>query len=251
MASATRTLLPDPSPRQEDVALHDDVRHLAAALGRIIRRLEGEEAFNIVEELRRACRARRRGDPGAPSLDELLDYVASLPLELMAVSARAFTLFFLLINTAEQVHRVRRREEYLRGAGAEPQPASARWTMRRLRETGHSADEVLDAIGRLDVRPVLTAHPTESTRRTLLALQARVAELLLSREARAQPAMDDALDGEVERDRPSVRDEVSTVLWYLETRLLDAGTRARDALVRAFEEEFEATASQLHLAAPL
>src|SRR5918992_3946666 len=102
MAHDTRTLLPDPSTRAEDVPLHDDVRRLAAGLGRIIRRLEGEEAFDTVEELRRACRARRRGDAGAPSLDELLDYVDSLPLELMASAARAFTLFFLLINTAEQ-----------------------------------------------------------------------------------------------------------------------------------------------------
>ncbi|MDQ3949596.1 MAG: phosphoenolpyruvate carboxylase [Gemmatimonadota bacterium] len=249
--------------RQEDVALHDDVRHLAAALGRVIRRLEGDEAFDTVEELRRACRARRRGDPGAPTLDELLDYVASLPLPLAAIAARAFTLFFLLINTAEQVHRVRRREQYLRDAGAEPQPASARWTMRRLREAGHPTDEVLDAVARLDVRPVLTAHPTESTRRTLLALQARVADLLLARERTPKvdrPPLEEALDGEVEllwltaevrHDRPSVLDEVSTGLWYLETRLLDASARARDALVRAFEEEFAATGEALRTPVPL
>jgi phosphoenolpyruvate carboxylase len=255
-------LLPDPSTRAEDVPLHDDVRRLAAGLGRIIRRLEGEEAFNTVEELRRACRARRRGDPGAPTLDELLDYVASLPSGLMATISRSFTLFFLLINTAEQVHRVRRRDQYLRDAGAD-QPASARWTMRRLREAGHSVDEVLDAVARLDVRPVLTAHPTESTRRTLLSLQARVADLLLARERAPEPdrpPLDEALDGEVEllwlsaevrQDRPSVLDEVSTGLWYLETRLLDASARARDALVRAFEEEFAATGEALRTPVPL
>src|SRR5918999_5582656 len=263
MTPGTRALVPDPSTRAEDVALHDDVRRLAAGLGRVIRRLEGDEAFDIVEELRRACRARRRGDPGAPTLDELLDYVTSLPLELCAIAARAFTLFFLLINTAEQVHRVRRREQYLRDAGAEPQPASARWTMRRLREAGRSADEVLDAIARLDVRPVLTAHPTESTRRTLLALQARVADLLLARERTPEvdrEPLEKALDGEVEllwltaevrQDRPSVLDEVSTGLWYLETRLLDASARARDTLVRAFEEEFAATGEALRAPVPL
>jgi phosphoenolpyruvate carboxylase len=263
MAPVTPPLLPDAATRHEDVALHDDVRRLAAALGRVIGRLEGDEAFNTVEELRRACRARRRGDPGAPTLDELLDYVASLPLELCAIAARAFTLFFLLINTAEQVHRVRRREQYLRSSGAEPQPASARWTMRRLREAGHSTDEVLEAVARLDVRPVLTAHPTESTRRTLLSLQARVADLLLARERTAEvdrPPLEEALDGEVEllwltaevrQDRPSVLDEVSTGLWYLETRLLDASARARDALVRAFEEEFAATGEALRAPVPL
>jgi len=253
----------EPTTRPEDVPLHDDVRWLAAALGRVIRRLEGEHAFRTVDDLRKACRARRRGDPDAPSLDALLDEVAALPLELCAVAARAFTLFFLLINTAEQVHRVRRRRDYLRPGASEPQPASARWTMRQLREAGRSAEEVAEAMGRLDVRPVLTAHPTESTRRTLLALQARVAELLLARartpDAERRP-IENALDGEVEllwltaevrQDRPSVRDEVSTGLWYLETRLLDAAAGAHDALVRAFEEEFGASGDALRLAVPL
>src|SRR4029450_10478687 len=100
------------------------------------------------------------------------------------------------------------------------------------------------AVARLDVRPVLTAHPTESTRRTLLGLQARVAELLLAREAtpKAERApIEEALEGEVEllwltaevrQDRPSVRDEVSTVLWYLETRLLEGGGAGHDRPVR-------------------
>ena len=253
-----------PATRPEDEALHDDVRWLAAALGRVIHRLEGEEAFETVEALRRASRARRRGDPGAPDLGALLARIDALPLELCAVTARAFTLFFLLINTAEQVHRVRRRNDY-RGSdgGGTPQPASVGWAMRQLRADGRSADEVRAAIARLAVRPVLTAHPTESTRRTLLSLQARVAELLLRRErvpAAERRQLEDALTGEVEllwltaevrNDRPSVLDEVSTVLWYLETRLLDASARTHDALVRAFEAEFGAASDAMRLAVPI
>ena len=249
--------------RREDVPLHDDVRWLAAALGRVIQQQEGEEAFQAVEQLRAASRARRYGDPGAPSLDALLDQVSRLPLELCAVTARAFTLFFLLINTAEQVHRVRRTRAYRTTESDDPQPASARWAMRRLREQQHDAGAVASAIGRLDVRPVLTAHPTESTRRTLLALQARVADCLLARENATEAerrALDEQLDGEVEllwataevrQDRPSVKDEVSTVLWYLETRLIDASTAARDALVRAFEEEFAVSIPVVADASPI
>jgi phosphoenolpyruvate carboxylase len=81
-----------PSVRREDVPLHDDVRWLAGALGRVIRRLEGESAFQTVEGLRRAARARRRGAPGAESLEQLLARVERLPLEHIAVTARAFTL---------------------------------------------------------------------------------------------------------------------------------------------------------------
>lgn len=233
-----------------DLPLHDDVRRLAGSLGRVIRRLDGEEAFETVESLRTACRARRHGEPGAPSLDDLLRKVESLSLECAATTARAFTLFFLLINTAEQVQRVRRSRAYRAMENAEPQPGSARAVMRELRVAGRNADDVESAMAGLHVRPVLTAHPTESTRRTLLALQARVADLLLERESAAateQSVIDEAIDGEVEllwitaevrHDRPTVLDEVSTVLWYLEARLIDAGARAREALVGAFEEEF-------------
>lgn len=261
MTDQTTAIPSEPATRPEDISLHEDVRWLAETLGRVIDRLEGADALRAVEGLRQACRDRRRGESGAASFETLLERVTALPLELKAVTARAFTLFFLLINTAEQVHRVRRRADY--HGSSEPQPASARWTMRQLRSAGRSAEEVGAAIERLEVRPVLTAHPTESTRRTLLALQARVAELLLQREsipAADRGVIDSTLEGEVEllwltaevrQDRPSVKDEVSTSLWYLETRLLDATTRSQDALVRAFQAEFSSSSETLRLSTPL
>jgi phosphoenolpyruvate carboxylase len=252
-----------PPVRPEDVPLHDDVRWLAASLGKVILRLEGQSAFDSVESLRRACRARRHGQPNAPTLDELLEDVSALPLERAATVARAFTLFFLLINTAEQVHRVRRTRAYHSAETDDPQPGGARWAMRTLRSDGHDAAAVERAMLALDVRPVLTAHPTESTRRTLLGLQARVADGLLEREG-APPArrraIEEQLDAEVELlwltdevrdDRPTVMDEVSTVIWYLETRLLDSSAHAHDAFVRAFEDEFDVTCDRLRRAVPL
>ena len=251
MASESRVSpTTDPDVREEDIPLHEDVRRLGDALGRVIERLEGKKAFDVVDSLRKSCRARRRNEPGAPDLSTLIEDASSLPLDLASVVARAFTLFFLLINTAEQVHRVRRRNAYATDENASPQPASTQWTMQRLRELGYSADAVAASVSGLHVRPVLTAHPTESTRRTLLALQARVADLLLSRNAVAasdRRDIDETLDAEVEllwltsevrQDRPTVRDEVSTVLWYFETRLLDAAARATSAMSRAFSDVF-------------
>src|SRR5262247_1719789 len=161
-------VIPGPAVRPEDVPLHEDVRWLAASLGKVILRLEGQDAFDSVESLRRACRARRHAEPDAPTLATLLEQVSALPIERAANVARAFTLFFLLINTAEQVHRVRRTRAYRSTEGDEPQPGGARWAMRTLRSEGHAAADVERAMLSLDVRPVLTAHPTESTRRTLL-----------------------------------------------------------------------------------
>ena len=251
------------APRPEDLPLHEDVRWLAGALGRVIQRLEGQGSLEIVEQLRLATRARRHGEPNASSLDELLRKMDDLTVEQCATAARAFTLFFLLINTAEQTHRVRRRNAYFGKEAGPLQPASVRWSMRRLREIGCTADQVESAMLRLDVRPVLTAHPTESTRSTLLGLQARVADRLLARErAPADEArhIEQELESEVEvlwltsevrQDRPSVLDEVSSALWYLDTRLLDAGAHAHSALAISFEEEFSRSADAFRLAVPL
>ena len=256
MASEPRgSLISEPDVREEDVPLHEDVRRLGDALGRVIERLEGKPAFDLVDSLRKSCRARRRNEPDAPDLASLIEDASSLPLDLASIAARAFTLFFLLINTAEQVHRVRRRNAYAADEHAAPQPASTQWTMQRLRDLGYSAEAVAASVGGLHVRPVLTAHPTESTRRTLLSLQARVADLLLSRGAPAasdRRDIDESLDAEVEllwltsevrQDRPTVRDEVSTVLWYFETRLLEAAAHATAAMSRAFADVFGESAS--------
>jgi phosphoenolpyruvate carboxylase len=232
-------------------------------LGRVIRRLEGDDAFAIVERLRVATRARRHGESDAPTLDELLRQIDGFTVEQCAMAARAFTLFFLLINTAEQTHRVRRRNAYLGKGVNDPQPASARWTMRQLRKLGASGEAIERAMLALDIRPVLTAHPTESTRSTLLGLQARVADGLLARETAPPDAVrliEQSLEGEVEllwltsevrQDRPTVLDEVSSALWYLETRLLEAGAYMHATLALAFEEEFARSADSFRLSVPL
>jgi phosphoenolpyruvate carboxylase len=271
-----------PHVRPESRRLHQDVRWLASALGQVVLRLEGQASFDAVENLRAGCKARRRGEQGAPSLGELLAHVDGLPLETAAAVARAFTLFFLLINTAEQAHRVRRRRDYestvpagntVQGAPHAPgdaadegdagnareaagstgdQPASLRWALARLRDQGRDAGEVARALARVEVRPVLTAHPTEATRRTLLDLQARVASGLLARHDAPRPERADIergleaeiellwLTAEVRRDRPSVMDEVSNALWYLEDRLMPAAAQASLELERAFEQIFGA-----------
>lgn len=234
--------------RDADPALREDVRRLSSMLGQVVRRLEGETAFEAVESLRVACRKRRRGEPEAQDLGALLRRVEALDLGVASVVARAFTQFFLLINTAEQVHRVRRRRRSPHRG--QPQPGSPRWALEQLASAGHDADTVEAALARMEVRPVLTAHPTEAAPRAVLDLQARVADLLIRRDE-ATPAeredIDDALLAEVEVlwltsevrwSRPSVMDEVSNALWYLEDRLIDACARVREATRRAFADVF-------------
>lgn len=243
MASPPQNADTKPNP---DLPLHSDMRWLTGALGRVVRRLEGEEVFQAIESLRIACRDRRASKG---PLSRVLEQVRQLPLERAAPVARAFTLFFLLINTAEQVHRVRRRQNYRQNQGG-PQPASMEWALRTLAERGFDATKVRQTLRRIEVRPVLTAHPTESTRRTVLDLQARLADALLEREQLPGVERDHLeesmeadiellwLTDEVRRDRPSVMDEVSTVIWYLEDRLLEASSLVDSATRRAFYEVF-------------
>jgi phosphoenolpyruvate carboxylase len=241
--------VPSIEVRPEDRALHEDTRYLAGVLGGVVRRLQGEEAFRAVEELRTLSRDRRRGGASAPTLLAMLEKVDALPLELAAPVARAFTLFFFLINTAEQVHRVRRRRAYEQGSDA-PQPASLRWAFEQLKARGKSAADVRELVRALEVRPVLTAHPTEATRRTLLFLQSRLSEALIGRELAAPSDRRNIeavietdiellwLTDEVRRDRPSVLDEVSSAIYYLEDRLVGATKSVRLSATRAFREAF-------------
>jgi phosphoenolpyruvate carboxylase len=236
--------------QSRDQALSDDILWLTRALGRVIQRLEGDLAFQAVEKLRKASRDRRRGYEGSKSLKELLREVEELPVEQAAPAARAFTLFFLLINTAEQVHRVRRRRQYDQSADAPPQHGSLRWAFEELKKQGKTIPEVRERLSHLSARPVLTAHPTEATRRTVLNLQARLAEALLARDSATlieRTRLEERLESDIEllwltdevrKNRPSVMDEVSTVIWYLEDRLLDATNHVHESCATAFRETF-------------
>lgn len=242
--------MPVSESRSEDQPLNEDMRWLAGALGRVILRLEGKEVFDAVEKLRTTCRDRRRNVAHAPDLRRIFDEVQEMPTEIAAPVARAFTLFFLLINTAEQVHRVRRRKAYRKNQNATAQPASLKWAFEELKRQGTPAQAVRQTVSNLRARPVLTAHPTEATRRTVLNLQARLADALLKHDTCSSTEiakLEEHMEGDIEllwltdevrKNRPSVMDEVSTVIWYLEDRLLDATRHVHEECANSFREVF-------------
>ncbi len=225
--------------------LAQDMVDLSAFLRSVVQRLQPDGAAEALGLLEGACRARRSGDADAPDLPTLLQRVSSIPLEQAETIVRALTLHFLLLNTAEQVDRLRHRRD-----GDHHSAGRFDETLASLQREGRSAGEVRARIAKLDVRPVLTAHPTEATRKTLLAQQSRIAEALLARSLAApdeREGLDAALEAEVElmwltaevvRARPSVRHEVSTALWYLEDRLLDAAAALHEVVDRSFEAVF-------------
>ncbi len=151
--------------------LRRDVRLLSTLLGRVLEEAEGPGLLRDVERLRRAAIALRR-DPTAERRDEAERIVAELPRLRAAQVARAFTAYFQLVNLAEEHQRVRTLRERGRSVGDTIADAVA-----TIRE--RDGDEALDALlGRLELSPVITAHPTEARRRSVVENLWRIGALL-------------------------------------------------------------------------
>lgn len=160
-------------------ALREDVHALGALVGEILLEQGGPELLNLVEQDRIVAIRRREGDAAAGA--ELMARVKGREPRLARDLVRAFSTWFHVVNLAERVHRIRRRREYFLKESTRPQPGGVEDALVALKRQGLSLEEVLELISGLRIEPVLTAHPTESTRRTILRKQQRVAQLLFSR----------------------------------------------------------------------
>jgi phosphoenolpyruvate carboxylase len=207
-----------------DSRLRRDVRLLGDVLGRVMVEQQGQELLDAEERIRRLSRQAREGAPR----EGLREAVRELRLGEQESVVRAFALYFQLVNSAEQHHRLRRRREY-EVEGRIPRD-SLRDAFERL------GDRRPDSVG---LQLVLTAHPTEATRRTVLAAHLRISRLLaelddpLLAPARSDEIVE-ALAGEVtllwQTDelrsvRPHVVDEIRHGLWFFEQSLLDEAPR--------------------------
>jgi phosphoenolpyruvate carboxylase len=207
-----------------DSRLRRDVRLLGDALGRVLVEQHGRALLEAEERIRLLSRGARGGESREP----LREAVRGLESSEQELVVRAFALYFQLVNIAEQHHRLRRRREY-EFEGRVPR------------------ESLRDAFQRLQNRPpkpvslrlVLTAHPTEATRRTVMTAHLRISRLLtelddpLAAPARID-AVAEALAGEVtllwQTDelrtvRPRVLDEIRHGLWFFEQSLLDEAPR--------------------------
>ncbi|MFO0801109.1 MAG: phosphoenolpyruvate carboxylase [Gemmataceae bacterium] len=214
-------------------ALGSDIRLLGDLLGHAIRRLAGEDAYQLEEEVRVAAKELRTN----PSVDEarrLRDRLGQLDLPALRGLIRAFSVFFDLINLAEQQARVRALRT--RGGGGSE---SAEAAIRLIRDRGTTVGELADHLARAIVVPVFTAHPSEARRRTVLEKLAALAGHLdrlelgppsVSGQADTLRAVAEEVESywltdTVRAARPTVLDEVKQVLGLVETRLLDVVPR--------------------------
>jgi phosphoenolpyruvate carboxylase len=182
-----------------------EVKLLGALLGQVIVEQEGPELFELVEQLRRAAIRGRRAGP-EETIEGALHALDGRPAgELLAV-ARAFTAYFLLINLAEEKHRLRTLRKRERSSRRAPLADGIGAAILRLRRDGMSRGEVRSLARRMRLMPVLTAHPTEARRRTVLVAQRRLYRLL-------DRFDDPRLTRSEDRDlRRRLREEIS-LLW--------------------------------------
>jgi phosphoenolpyruvate carboxylase len=227
--------------QQKDAALRADIRRLGNLLGETLKRLGGEDLFRNEEQVRALCKELRRTD-NRTAQRRLKQLLASLSLEQSIGVIRAFSVYFQLVNIAEQHHRIRRKTYYEVHTPDSPQQGSIAETMRRIASSssGKSAKnlrlEMQRVIDRLEVRPVMTAHPTEAARRTLLEKHRRIAELLTDFDTpqlprRRREDLEARLAAEVEsiwqtdevrQTQPTVLDEVNNGLYYFDATLFEA-----------------------------
>jgi phosphoenolpyruvate carboxylase len=221
-------------PESEEMrdALSASIHLLGDLLGQVILDQEGQPLFELEEKVRGLAKAQRSGEEVAGG--EMAAVVAGLELREAHALIRAFSIYFQLVNSAEEAQRVRvlRRRER---EAPDPLSDSVAEAVAGFKAESIAADEIAQLLGRLSIRPVLTAHPSEIKRDVIVAKLRRIGESIhrldvldmLPREAVEER---DSIREEIvglwqtpptHFTRPSVLDEVRHGLYFLRTTLMD------------------------------
>lgn len=201
-----------------DDELRADIRRLGHQLGGALVRQHGHDLLDLVEKVRSLGKSARRGGSVGAATD-LHSLLGDLETSDVIPLVRAFTTYFYLANVAEQVHRIEEMasdDRYLRS------------TVDRILDAGLDQDLIDDVVGRFEVRPVFTAHPTEAARRSILNKRGDIATLITERQSASNPDRIDLIDrrtaelidqiwqtDELRTERPTVVDEARSALYYL------------------------------------
>ncbi|WP_293004484.1 phosphoenolpyruvate carboxylase [Mycobacterium sp.] len=224
--------------------MREDIRLLGSILGDTVREQNGDEVFDLVERARVASFQVRRSEIERAEVAELFDGInirQALPV------IRAFSHFALLANVAEDIHRERRRAIHV-AEGEPPQDSSLAATYLKLDAADLDTATVAEALTGAMVSPVITAHPTETRRRTVFDTQHRITQLMRLH-AQGRTETDDGADVETELRRQvlmlwqtalvrlsrlQISDEIAVGLRYYQAAFFDVVPKVnagvRDAL---------------------
>ena len=238
---------------RHDRTLSDDIYLLAGLLGDVIKSLAGDEAFALEEDVRSLAKdLRAGGDSASEKLEAIIHGADTADLRILI---RAFTNYFQLINLAEDNERIRRLSRREHAEPDVPRRGSIREAILGLRNRGVTADEMRAMLAGADVRLVLTAHPTEARRRTVIDKLARIFSTIRQLDerqalppdiARARTQLAATIaelwsSNELRVATPTVLDEVRAVLVYFGSTLVEVIPSVyrdlEEALVEAYPEE--------------
>jgi phosphoenolpyruvate carboxylase len=242
--------MPAALPLVLTVDLSATIHLLGELLGDVLKRQESAALFETEERIRALAKARRNDETAAAK--QLAAEVAALSDDAARATASAFAVYFDLVNLAEEVHRIEALRERERSGHPAPVPESVREAVAQLAARGTTPEQMADLLGALRVELVLTAHPTEAKRRTVLSKVQRIAEAvraladpgLLARERGTLIASLHAeittlwLTDRARTARPAVTDEVRTGLYFVDEVFWDALPRLADDLDAALREHF-------------
>jgi phosphoenolpyruvate carboxylase len=239
-----------PATPDKDAPLFADIRLLGRLLGDVIRDQEGTAVFDIVERVRALSVRfhRHKDEDGQAARSELDALLNGLTREQTNLVVRAFSYFSHLANLAEDQHHIRRARAHAL-AGSRPREGSVAHAVARAGELGLGKDKLAGFFARADIAPVLTAHPTEVQRKSILDREWTIARLLDARDR--QPLTPDELADNEEALRRaililwqtrmlrtaklSVMDEVNNALSFYDTTFLRALPRLHNAIEDGME----------------
>ncbi len=232
-------------------ALRDNVRMLGQSLGHTMEADRGDQFFDKIEQIRQLAKQARR-DPGTDS-SELIEALSSLKDEELLPVTRAFTQFLNLANIAEEHHRVRR---WLQNDTRLPGTDSIQGLIQALQEKGISGEQIVEQLSTMSIDLVLTAHPTEVNRRTLIRKYDDIAQCLRQQDAgnAVQHRLHELVNqiwhtNEIRQQRPTPVEEAKWGFAVIENSLWRA---LPDFLRRLDEQLVAATGERLPLlAAPV
>ncbi len=234
----------------DESALADLVNAMGHLLGRVITEQNGAETLALEESIRKLAKESRNGDSAAA--EQLRAAVHSLTAEQAYEMAMAFTIYFELVNLCEELHRTsklrRYRAERSAGRRAEPVRESIEAAVLQLKEMGVTAEELQRTLDRLSIELVMTAHPTESKRRSVLSKLRRLGEWMrVGDPAASSPEVEAGLLREIvslwltDRARAvqvGVVDEVKTGIWYFDSTLWQVVPRLQRDLETALAQHY-------------
>ena len=239
---------------QSNNLLRRDVRYLGNILGEVLVHQGGRELLELVEQIREQSKALRANfDPTL--FEQLQSTINALSTEKRHQVIRAFAIYFQLVNIAEQNHRIRRKRDYEFFVGEEVQNGSIEDAIKVLKENNVSQEDVAEMLEGISLELVITAHPTEATRRAVLDIHKRIALDVMEldnptltyreREKLTEKLLNEVLilwqTDELRDRKPTVIDEVKNGLYYFDETLFEAIPSVYEELERCLTKYYPET----------